>query len=297
MVSVKTIVTHTSPDLDAITSVWIVKRFLPEWHDALVEFVPAGQRTKKIKNPNLTEVIEVTPMGEFMHVDTGMGPLDHHQANDLNVCGASRAWDYVKLMLPNKPHDWESKQQAVDRIVKIVVEYDHFKEIYWENPTADYYEFSLYGILEGLKFLKVDSDQYYTEFICECLDALLHNFQNRIWAEKEIEEHGTKFQTKKGKGIGFLSLNDNVVKLAQKMGYAVVIRKDPRKGYVRIKVRPDSGIDLTLAYEKLKKMDPDATWFLHVSKKMLLNGSVKNPEMVSSNLDLDALIQAVEGAV
>ncbi|MEK7092362.1 MAG: hypothetical protein AAB907_01925 [Patescibacteria group bacterium] len=66
----KTIITHTSPDLDAITSVWIVKRFLPEWHDALVEFVPAGQRTKKIKNPNLTEVIEVTPMGEFMHVDT-----------------------------------------------------------------------------------------------------------------------------------------------------------------------------------------------------------------------------------
>ena len=31
-----------------------------------------------------------------------------------------------------------------------------------------------------------------------------------------------------------------------------------------------SGIDLTLAYEQMRKMDPDATWYLHVSKKICL---------------------------
>ena len=79
------------------------------------------------------------------------------------------------------------------------------------------------------------------------------------------------------------------------MGYVVVVRRDPRKGYLRIKARPDKdekdkGVDLTLAYEKLKKMDPSATWFLHVSKKMLLNGTTKNPKMKPTKLPLSVII-------
>jgi len=77
-----------------------------------------------------------------------------------------------------------------------------------------------------------------------------------------------------------------------------VIRKDPRKGYVRIKARPSTGnqddIDLTLAYDKLKKIDTKATWFLHVSKKMLLNGTPKNPAMVPSTLSLQEIIEVIE---
>ena len=40
----KIVVTHTSPDLDAIVSVWLIKKFLPEWQDARSEFVQAGDR-------------------------------------------------------------------------------------------------------------------------------------------------------------------------------------------------------------------------------------------------------------
>ena len=79
------------------------------------------------------------------------------------------------------------------------------------------------------------------------------------------------------------------------MGYAVVIRRDPRKGYVRIKASPKiPKIDLTSTYEQLKKMDPDATWFLHVSKKMLLNGTTKNPKMRPTKLSLDAIISVLK---
>ena len=39
----KRIVTHTSPDMDAITSVWFIKRYLSGWENAEVRFVPAGQ--------------------------------------------------------------------------------------------------------------------------------------------------------------------------------------------------------------------------------------------------------------
>ena len=100
--------------------------------------------------------------------------------------------------------------------------------------------------------------------------------------------------------MAFQTINDTVVKLAQKMGYEVVIRKDPRKGYVRIKARPDDlnkkgpKLDLTLVCEKLKKMDPNATWFLHVSKKMLLNGTTKNPKMKPTKLSLNDIIKVVK---
>ena len=310
----KVVVTHSSPDLDAITSVWLIRKFLPGWEDAQAQFVPAGERIgnikyqiSKIKNP-----IETIGEDEVIHVDTGLGPLDHHQTESDKVCGASLTWDYVKKIQNSKfkvqslnKEKWEDKIRAIDRMVKVVVDTDHFKEVFWPNPTADYHEFSVGAALDGLKLQKPNQDQYYVEFISECLDAILHEFENRIWAEKEIEENGQKFETRFGKGIGFETINDSVIKLAQKMGYVIVVRKDPRKGYVRIKAMPSlnqkskikdqkDDINLTLAYEKLSKMDPDATWFLHIGKKMLLNGSVKNPKMRPTRLGLEEIIKVLE---
>lgn len=282
----KIVVTHASPDMDAITSVWLIKKFLPNWNDALVKFVPAGDRING--NKNTTDAIEKIGEDEVIHVDTGMGPLDHHQTASDKVCGASLTFDFVKKNIA------DSKLEAVERMVRVIVDVDHFKEVFRKDPMADYHEFDLAGILDGLKLQFPGQDDYYVEFVSKCLDAVLHEFENRIWAEKEIKENGIKFETREGKGMGFETINDSVVKLTQKMGYAIVARKDPRKGYVRIKVRPDSKIDLTLVFEKLKKIDPDATWYLHISKKMLLNGSVKNPKMRPTKLGIEEIIRVLE---
>ena len=326
----KIVVTHTSPDMDAITSVWLVKKFLPNWADASVKFVPAGDRIsarslshvsddarlRNSENQSLNssslsksriqsgtnptfsssesgqaprvDPIEIIDGDEVIHVDTGLGPLDHHQTASDKVCGASLTFDFVKEHISK--HDVE----AVNRMVKVIVDVDHFKEVYRKDPLEDYHEFDVAAVLDGLKLQIPAQDDYYCEFIIKCLDAVLHEFENRIWAEKEIKENGKKFETKFGHGMGFETINDSVVKLSQKMGYAIVARKDPRKGYVRIKVRPDSKIDLTLAYEKLRKIDPSATWYLHISKKMLLNGSVKNPKMRPTKLTIDEIIRVLE---
>ena len=302
----KIVVTHTSPDMDAITSVWLIKKFLPGWDAAVVRFVPAGERidSGKWKNANETSPIEKIENDEVIHVDTGLGPLDHHQTPDTNVCGASLTWDYVKIkneefnsVKRNQNNKIKSKMEAVSRMVKVVVDVDHFKEIFRKDPLFDYHEFDLAGILDGLKLQFPNQDDYYVEFVSKGLDAVLHEFENRIWAEREIAENGQKFETRFGKGIGFETINDSVIKLAQKMGYVIVLRKDPRKGYVRIKAVPTTDkikIDLTSVYEELKKLDPDATWFLHISKKMLLNGSVKNPKMRASKLSLSEIIKVLE---
>lgn len=298
----KIIVTHTSPDWDAIGSVWILKKYLPGWQDAKVEFVPAGQRYKSSEfkgSEGSDDPVEKIGDDEVIHVDTGLGPLDHHQTLEDTVCATTRCWDYVRSQLQKSGmHLTDFHIASVTRVVKIILADDHFKEVFYADPMADYHEFSLIGVLDGMKLLKPGEDDYYVEFGRECLDSVVHAFESRIWAEQEIAEKGIAFELKKGKAMGFETLNDGVLKLAQKSGYLLVIRKDPRKGYVRIKVRPSSGpeddIDLTLAHEKLKKIDPDATWFLHVSKKMLLNGTPKNPKMIATQLTLEQVIDVIK---
>lgn len=300
----KIIVTHASPDWDAITSVWLIKRFLPNWENAKIMYVPAGERIKgsKLQVPDNNEAHAIEQIGddEVMHVDTGMGPLDHHQTSDLQVCGATRTWDFVK-----KQHEggekWFLKADAIERIVNIVLLDDHFQEVYWGEPAADYHEFSFFGLLEGIKYQKPGDDDFYTVFGMECLDALVYTFENRAWAEKEIKEKGIEFETRFGKGLGVETMNDTILKLSQKMGYTVVIRKDPRSGFVRIKTLPEKmegklekSVDFTLVSEQLRKMDPDATWYLHVSKKMLLNGTSKNPKMIPTKLSLQQIIDVVK---
>lgn len=295
----KIVVTHASPDLDAITSVWLIHKFLSGWEEASVEFVPAGERKNPIDPEELSTMIDpIERVGddEIIHVDTGLGTLDHHQTQDDTVCGASRTWDYVQTFIKGG-EKWNEKKEAVSRLVKVVVDIDHFKEVFWPDASADYQEFSLFGVLEGLKMQKPNQDQYYVDFIKQCLDAVLHNFENRIWAEREIKEKGQEFESSFGKGMAFETINDTVLKLAQKMGYVLVVRKDPRKGYVRIKARPaeeGKNIDLTPVYKKLVQLDPQATWYLHVSKKMLLNGTTKNPKMKPTTLSLDEIVKVLE---
>ncbi|MEK7571742.1 MAG: hypothetical protein AAB553_05710 [Patescibacteria group bacterium] len=295
----KIIVTHMSPDWDAIGSVWLLKKFLPGWQEATVKYVPAGTRLEGSTKDSLDTVIQHYGEDEVIHVDTGMGPLDHHQTQDRSVSGTSRTWDYVLAQLQEAGDALTPEhKEAISRIVRFIVDTDHFKEVFWPDAAADLHEFSLLGLLEGYKLIKQNQDSVYMDFGIECLNAMTATFENRIWAEKEIKETGTEFVTRYGKGMAFETLNDTVLKLSQKMGYVIVIRKDPRKKYVRIKTLPDQegkkGADLTLLYEQFRKIDPDATWFLHVSKKMLLNGSPKNPKMRPTKLSLGDIIKVVE---
>lgn len=298
----KVIVGHNAPDLDVIVSVWLIKKFLPGWEEVTLKFVPAGSRLEgSLEGTELKDPVERLEGDEVIHVDTGLGPLDHHQTPDTNVCAASLVWDYVRAHNPafdesghKESERMKHKEEAVNRMVGVVVEDDHFKEVFYPNSTADYFEFLLHGIIDGLKLQKPNDDEHVVNFGMECLDAILVNFENRVWAEEEIKDKGREFETKWGKGLGLETINDDTIKLAQKMGYKVVVRRDPRKGYVRIKAVPGSDVDLTGVSEVLKTKDPQATWFLHVSKKMLLNGTAKNPKMRPTTLSLSDIIMELK---
>ena len=303
----KIIVTHNSPDLDAVASSWLIKRFLPGWEDAEVITVPAGGRLNTERASE--DVIEHLDGKEVIHVDTGMGPLDHHQVENENTCAAKLTYEYV-LPLSEELRANKHKSDALLRLVEYVVDDDHFQEVYYPDPSSDMYEFSLVSLLSGIKFQYPRDDATCIRFGFDLLDVAIHRFENRMWAEEEIEKKGIQFNTKWGKGIAIETINDEVLKLAQLMGYVVTVRKDPKNGGVRIKARPrkreKSGrgrvvnsfesidVDFTPVYDKLKKMDSDASWYLHVSKRMLLNGSSKNPQMKGTKLTLPEVVEVLQ---
>ena len=121
------------------------------------------------------------------------------------------------------------------------------------------------------------------------LDSILFTVKNNVKAEGEIRE-GAVLTTPWGKTLIMETQNEAAVKYALKKGFDMVVRRDPENHTVRIKTQPDPKFDLTPLYDKMLKVDKDATWFLHASKNMLLNGSSKNPNSVPSSLALPQLI-------
>lgn len=275
---VKTIVTHLNPDLDALCSVWLLKRFLAGWEEAEVKFVPAG-------------VAPLQGDKDTLYVDTGFGKFDHHQTGK-RTCAAQLVWKFIKKNL--KPDTYDLK--AIERLVDVVLRIDFdAQDITIANASDDFYSFLFNErqIIRGLRTLYRGQSEKQLEVGMTILDAILEVLKAKIKAE-EIIKNSRQFETQWGKGIGADTNNEMYMHLAQENGFKVVVSKDPKKGHVRIHALPNRRIDFTDAYNKLKELDPKATWFLHASKSLLLNGSSANPDMKPTKLTLEEVIEVLK---
>ncbi len=276
----KTIVAHISVDLDAIASTWFVKRFMPGWHEAQLAFVSAGTTLNNADPDSNPEII---------HVDTGLGQFDHHQLKDIEkqFSATRRVFDHLVKEKHVNHHDHE----ALERMVNFITSIDHFGELYFHDPKSDLYDFNLHQIIDGFKVV-LQADKERCEIVFHCLDSIFYILKQKILAEEEMRK-GYIFNCKWGKGLAMETKNEEALKQALKSDYKVVIKRNPHTGYVRIKSWPISEIDLTPVFEKIMKVDSRATWFLHISKNMLLNGSSKDPDAVASSLSLKKVVEII----
>lgn len=276
---VKIIVTHLNPDLDAICAVWLLRKFGQDFENAEVVFVPSGETYKNQK-------VDADP--NIVHVDTGLGEFDHHQFENKNISASSLVLNKLK----SKNKDLKNNK-ALIRLIKVVTETDHFGECLWPQASADRYIFDIIHILNGLKIGGQLDDFGLIEFGSQCLNGIYSSLKLKIDAEEEIQK-ATLFDTRWGKAIAIETSNNEFVKEAQKQGFILAVQKNPDNNFIRIKARPDSGVDLTPIYDKLVTKDSKATWFLHISKKMLLNGSTKSPKVKPSKLSLKEIIEVLK---
>lgn len=274
----KTIVTHASPDLDAITSSWLIHRFLPGWKNAHFEFVSAGS-TFEDKDPDENTNI--------IHVDTGFGQFDHHQTKD-EICASTLVFDHLK----KKGYLRDADVEALERLVNVVNRYDHFKEVYLEDPDDDMHDFSLNYLIRSVR-VKVQDDLEVLQLTESMLDGLLIQFKNKVNAERALKK-GFTFTSAWGKTIALESENDDTLKLSFRMGYDMTIRKSEQYGHIRIKLHPKVRKSLKDVEKAILKKDPDATWYYHPSGKMLLNNSAKSKDAVPSKLSLNQVINIIK---
>ncbi|MEA3355073.1 MAG: hypothetical protein U9Q63_01140 [Patescibacteria group bacterium] len=275
----KTIVTHMFPDLDAIASCWLLKKFDSEFNQAEVKFVPAGMTFEN-------KTVDSDP--NIVHVDTGLGRFDHHQL-DSRVCAAGLVFNYLKC---NKKVALKY-QSALERLVEIITQIDHFEDFFWQDSNNDRYDFCLHHIFDHLKLSGQLKDE---EMVVEgekLLDAILFGLKQKIVTEKELEK-GIKFESKWGQSLGIETKVSRVSKLAQKKGFGLVVRKEPKTNLVSVKSQPKKDLDLTELYLVLKEKDKNADWFFHQSKHIILNGSRHNPKVRPSILSLEELIEIVK---
>src|SRR3989339_1696228 len=274
----KTIVTHLSPDLDAIASVWLIKKYFPDWNNAQIKFVPSG-----------TTLDDQLPDSDknIIHVDTGMGKFDHHQTNDY-----TSATKLVYKYLVGRDLIEEKEIKSLEKIVDYVNSTDHFAEVFYSEPDADRYDFMIRQLVDGLKVINREETAL-IDIIFQLLEAVLVVFKNKVNAEEEIKK-GFVFRSYLGKSLAIETKNEETVKLALKKGFSLVIRRHPEVGFTRIKTLPDAKSSLKPVYEKIIKIDKKGSWFFHISGHMLLNGSSGNPKLIPTPLSLNKIIEIIK---
>jgi len=277
----KIIVTHIFPDLDAICSIWLLQRFEVDWKQAKIEFVPAGKTYQD-------QTVDSDPT--VIHVDTGRGRFDHHQsASRRRTCAAELVFNYLK----SEKKISLKYQSALERLIEIVIQADQFEDFYWEDAVNDRYEFFLQYLLDNLKLSGNLNDRELVYQGMALLDGVLFGFRQKIQSEEEIKK-GIEFETKWGKSLAVETQTMFDMKLAHKMGYRLVVRKEPEAGLVSIKSQPRKELDLTAAYEGLKQADKKVDWFFHQSRHIISNGSRHNPEVKPTRLSLTELTEILK---
>lgn len=280
----KLLVTHQNPDMDAIGGVWLLKRFDKKTYgEALVTFVPAGNQVDEEQLVALKVSLE-----ETTHVDTGGVDFDHHDEKGVGQSAVGMILDYLHETYPEL-----KKDEALSRMVAFIHKTDLFESYFWPEVTNDRYMFMLEDILNGFKLGGYGDDHDLLRLGSECLDGVYSIMKIRVEAEAELKA-GLPFTTKFGKAIALTTSNDAVIKLGQKMGYTIVVRKDPNMGNIRIKAAPLSEIDLTPIYAAIVARDSVGTWYFHPGKHMLLNGSRKHMGQKASPLALDEVVEIIK---
>lgn len=276
----KMIVAHIHPDLDSISAAWLLIRFLPDMYsDAGFGFVAAGSTYRDLPVDSDPDVV---------HVDTGMGKFDHHDIKRTHLSASYLVHEY----LVNKQEHLAS-DNALQMLVDYVTDIDQFGEYHWPEAVHPRYSFMLSSIIPAMHGLSKYSNSQVMEFGFVYLDAAYQYLQELAHSKKEIEE-GEEFTSKWGPGIAIESGNDAVMKIAQKSGYDVVVRKDPRTQYLKIKAAPIEGIDLRPLYDKIIGQESEDRWYFHPGGHMVINGSSKDSSTEPSDMSLKKIVLMIK---
>jgi hypothetical protein len=261
------IVGHLAPDLDCLAAIWILVRF-GKAAEAELQFVPAGRTLGELPADGDPLVV---------HVDTGGGRFDHHQSADPSLSAA----ELVRRELA--PGD-----EALRRLVEQVTRLDNAEAGPGQQPAL----FSINDLITGYNALYPSRPEQVAQAMLPNLDAWYEQERRQLRLERAFERR-SEFQTRWGLGIAMQSDDGASSRLAYRHGAVLFAYRD-RRGYMGVAAQRRSAVDLTPVYHDLKRIDPDADWYLHPGNRLLLCGTPKAPPRHLSTLSLDELVNVLK---
>ncbi len=276
----KMIVTHKNPDLDAIMSCWLLVRFdQPRYGDAALAFIPA--RTTYRDQP-----VDSDP--DVVHVDVAYGRFDHHQVGAPKTCASKLVWEDLVAQNLVSPTD-----TALAAMVEYSLDIDLFQDCFWPEAQHDRFTFMLAEIIPAMHHLQIYDNEAVARMVFGYLDATYQRLKDWEKSKQAIKD-GQEFSSVWGRGIVVETGADDVSKLAQRQGYTMVIVHDSEKGYLKIKLRPDTPRNLDELYAKITSRESPNRWFYHNSGLMLFSGSDKGSAKEKTELRPDDILKYIK---
>lgn len=279
----KMIVTHIHPDLDAIMSSWMLVRFdQSRYGDAKFEFVPAPTTYKNLPPDNDPDIV---------HTDVGGGKFDHHKPGGFSTCASKLIWEELIAEGLISPTD-----MALKTMVEIALEIDTFADCYWPGTDSPRMAFMLHEIIPALHRLQTHDNEAVLRMVFVYLDGVYQRLKD--WEKgREAVNEGEEFESAWGKGIIVTTAADDVSKIAQKMGYEIVIISDEVHGHLKIKTAPNVKLPLKSLYDKIALREDSNRWVYHNSGHMLFSGSDKGELRERTSLHGSDILEMIKGGV
>lgn len=265
----KTLVTHINPHLDDIFAIWLLKKYDPKYAPFEVDFISASHGGNEETEDKI-------------FVGTGGGKFDEHKEG-LNTCAGSLVHEYLKSggLLPKDQITVKALEEMVDWNKKIdmgtipIEAYDEFSVPAFIRTKNDKKEGSLEDVELGSKILD------------RILQGLKKKQQSLLDWEKRIE-----FESKFGKSYAVKSGTIDRP-FCKRMGGDLFLIYNPKYPSIQY-FTPSHTLDLSPIYEKLKKLDPQASWYLHQSHHIVLCGSSSAPDSKPTKLSFEQLIEVAK---
>ena len=256
------IVTHTNPDFDCILATWFLKRF-GGLFDSKIEFI-------RFEDPIPLEFQDAT------FVDIGKGELDHHHRSDF-VSAATLVLEKLEL----------TDNKVLSKLSNIARKIDHGL---FDKETEGMLNFI--NIISGLNKKYPNKPLKVMELCYEMLDGIFTIESEKIDFEKQLIKAKT-FRTIWGKGIALKTTTRSIRFYCHNIGYIIFVYINPENNYRGFAAPGGKNVDFTEIYKTVKNREPEAEWYLHFTKDLLICGSDKAANKNLSNITLDEMIELV----